>query len=270
MSAEPQLAHNVRQVVPFFCITDMDRSLRYYIDGLGFTRTNQWIVDGKIRWCWLQLGGAALMLQTCGQKILDSLPTGAKLSPGASLWFQCEDAIVIYHQLRSRGIEASEPQVGNGLWDTVLTDPAGYKLHFESPAEVPEETTLAEWQTANRLSSDFRWTASFVSEASRENSSSRQGREQEPTCGLAGYSCCGSSDQQPLNAGRLGDGQFQGNAIDLHAAGPTGQHPCGRLSRTTISKARWTACRPGPARGSACCRRKMRWAIMSKSSSACR
>jgi membrane fusion protein (multidrug efflux system) len=36
------------------------------------------------------------------------------------------------------------------------------------------------------------------------------------------------------------------------------------------SKARWTACKPGRARGSVCCRRKTRSAIISKSCSACR
>ena len=150
MNAAASPEPNVKQVVPFFCVTDMERSLRYYTEGLGFTRTNQWIVEGKIRWCWLQLGGAALMLQNCGQKIADSMPAGAKLGQGASLWFQCEDAIALYHEFRARSIEASEPQVGNGLWDTVLNDPDGYKLHFESPTEVPEETTLSEWLSAGR------------------------------------------------------------------------------------------------------------------------
>jgi len=141
-----ELTANVKQAVPFFCITDMERSLRYYVDGLGFTRTRQWIVNGEIRWCWLELGEAAIMLQNCGKKILDSMPPGSKLGQGVSIWFQCEDAIALYREFRSRGIEASEPQVGNGLWDTMLTDPDGYRLNFESPTDVPEETKLSEVQ----------------------------------------------------------------------------------------------------------------------------
>ena len=146
MSASSVAKINVKQVVPFFCISDMERSLRYYVDGLGFTRTNQWVVNGEIRWCWLELGGAALMLQSCAKKMMTSMPAGGTLGHGVSLWFQCEDAIAIYHDLRSRGIEASEPQVGNGLWDVVLSDPDGYRLHFESPTDVPEETRLSEVQ----------------------------------------------------------------------------------------------------------------------------
>ena len=54
---------NVKQVVPFLRVSDMERSLRYYVDGLGFEMKNKWVVDEKVRWCWLELGGAALMLQ---------------------------------------------------------------------------------------------------------------------------------------------------------------------------------------------------------------
>jgi catechol 2,3-dioxygenase-like lactoylglutathione lyase family enzyme len=51
---------NVTQVVPFFLVSSMERSLRYYVDGLGFTMTNKCVVDGKVRWWWLELGGVAL------------------------------------------------------------------------------------------------------------------------------------------------------------------------------------------------------------------
>jgi lactoylglutathione lyase len=60
-NAKPE--SNVQQAVPFFMVSDMEASLRFYIDGLGFQRTKQWIVDNKIRWCWLELGAAAHMLQ---------------------------------------------------------------------------------------------------------------------------------------------------------------------------------------------------------------
>jgi hypothetical protein len=61
-----------------------------------------------------------------------------------SLYFVCEDALAIYHAVRSRGIEASEPQVGNAMWVTGLSDPDGYRLFFESPTDTPEETRLSE------------------------------------------------------------------------------------------------------------------------------
>ncbi len=47
---------NVRQAVPFFAVSNIEASVRYYVDGLGFEMTRQWIDAGKLRWCWLQRG----------------------------------------------------------------------------------------------------------------------------------------------------------------------------------------------------------------------
>jgi lactoylglutathione lyase len=131
---------NVKQVVPFLHVSNMETSLHYYIDGLGFTLKNKWVVDGKVRWCWLELGGAALMLQEFRKPL--------KAGGGVSLCFQADDALVLYHEFGLRGIEASEPQVGNALWVTSLTDPDGYRLSFSSPTDTPEETKLSEVQAA--------------------------------------------------------------------------------------------------------------------------
>jgi lactoylglutathione lyase len=130
----------VKSVVPFFMVTDMDRSLRYYTEGLGFTVKHKWVVEGKLRWCWLELGGSALMLQ---EYLKGRIPK-EKLGKGVSLWFMCKDAIALYHEFKSRGIQAREPFVGNAVWDMALIDPDGYHLHFESPTDVPEETKLSD------------------------------------------------------------------------------------------------------------------------------
>jgi len=34
--------------------------------------------------------------------------------------------------------------VGNAMWVTCLSDPDGYRLDFESPTNVPEDTKLSE------------------------------------------------------------------------------------------------------------------------------
>jgi lactoylglutathione lyase len=36
---------NFREVVPFLHVSNMEKSLRYYIDGLGFTIKNKWVMD---------------------------------------------------------------------------------------------------------------------------------------------------------------------------------------------------------------------------------
>ena len=137
---------NVKGVVPFLCVSGMERSLQYYVDGLGFKMTRNWVVDGRVHWCWLTLGGGALMLQEFNREGHDARVPKGTPGEGVSLWFQCEDALAIYRQVTARGIEASEPQVGNGMWDTRLADPDGYQIHFESPTDTPEETKLSEFE----------------------------------------------------------------------------------------------------------------------------
>ena len=126
---------NVKEVVPFLHVSSMANSIRFYVDGLGFEMRNKWEPDGQLRWCWLTLGGASLMLQ--------EFANGSRPSPGGiNLTFLCDDAVALYHQYRALG--ASEPEVGNSLWVTHLSDPDGYKLFFESPTDVAEETKLSE------------------------------------------------------------------------------------------------------------------------------
>ena len=141
MGVEVQVEVNVKQAVPFFGVSDMEKSLRYYIDGLGFVMKNKWTPEGKIRWCWLEIGEAALMLQEYWPGT--NLPK-EKLGVGVSICFTCRDALAIYRELKNRGVEAKRPFVGNSMWVTEVTDPDGYKLFFESPTDSPEESEYVE------------------------------------------------------------------------------------------------------------------------------
>lgn len=135
---------NVKQAVPFFGVSDMEASLRFYVDGLGFEMTQKWIDEGKLRWCWLQLGDAGLMLQEFRTEGHDSWVPEGKLGVGVSICFVCQDALAIYRDVRSRGIQVSRPFVGNGMWVTSVSDPDGYRLDFESYTDAPEESEFSE------------------------------------------------------------------------------------------------------------------------------
>lgn len=144
---------NVKQAVPFFGVTEMESSLRFYVEGLGFTMKRKWIPegdghypsDGKIRWCWLELGNAAIMLQEFAPQRQPQRQPNEPLGTGASVCFQCEDALTLYREFKSRGIlPRNRPFVGNGLWVVPLTDPDGYRIEFSSPTDAPEERELEE------------------------------------------------------------------------------------------------------------------------------
>ena len=89
---------NVKQAVPFFGVTNMEASLRFYVDGLGFKMKHWWIPDrrehnpdGRIHWCWLELGDAAIMLQ----EFPPERQPKETLGPGTSVCFMCDDALAL-------------------------------------------------------------------------------------------------------------------------------------------------------------------------------
>ena len=143
MNLDAKIETNVRQAVPFLAVSNMERSLAFYLDGLGFLMTKKWIDEGKLRWCWLQVGGAALMLQEFRKQGHNSWTPQGKVGEGVTICFICEDALAFYRQAVSRGIQARRPFVGNAMWVTNVSDPDGYKLSFESPTDVPEETEFS-------------------------------------------------------------------------------------------------------------------------------
>src|SRR5215472_14017249 len=108
------VAANVKQAVPFFGVTNMEASLKFYVGGLGFTMKCSWIPDrveencppdGRIRWCWLQRG---------------------------------EDALALYREFKSREVQMGKrPFVGNRHWVVSLANPDGYRIEFESPTDAP-------------------------------------------------------------------------------------------------------------------------------------
>lgn len=135
---------NVRQAVPFFGVHDIAKSVRFYVDGLGFELAMKWEPEGRLRWCLLKHGGASLMLQefwTAGEYA--NVPTD-KLGVGVITIFFCHDALAIYHHAKARGLSPARPFVGNNMWVVSFVDPDGYRLDFESDTDVAEGTEYEE------------------------------------------------------------------------------------------------------------------------------
>ena len=134
---------NIKLAVPFFMVRDMEVSLKFYTEKLGFTKTIDWTPRGKIEWCWLKRDEVSIMLQEPRNK--EKFDADGPKGRGLSICFQCADAIALYREFAANGVEIQEPFVGNNLWVVAFPDPDGYKLDFESPTDAPEETTYSEW-----------------------------------------------------------------------------------------------------------------------------
>lgn len=133
---------NIRLAVPFFMVADMEASLQFYREGLGFKLTNQWIPRERIEWCWLERDAIAIMLQ---EPRKPNAEQAAQKGGGVTIAYQCADALALYHEFKAKGLAVAEPFVGNGLWVVGLKDPDGYRLEFASVTDVPEETKYSAW-----------------------------------------------------------------------------------------------------------------------------
>ena len=135
-------AVQVHEVVPFLHPVSMEKSLAFYRDLLGFRVALSWPSPDDIKWCRLEHGHAALMLQQPGD--LDRRPEGTPLGQGLSLTFTCSNALAVYDAVAGAGVVAEEPFVGNHMWVVVLRDPDGCRIEFQSNTLSPEESTLSQ------------------------------------------------------------------------------------------------------------------------------
>jgi lactoylglutathione lyase len=84
------------------------------------------------------------MLQEFRREGPEAWAPDGKVGLGVSFCFICRDALALYRQFSGKGLAATRPFVGNGMWVTSLTDPDGYHLDFESLTDVPEDTEYSE------------------------------------------------------------------------------------------------------------------------------
>jgi lactoylglutathione lyase len=144
MKAQAESPGKVKQAVPFFWVNNIERSVQYY-QALGFEISNKWIQEDKLRWCWLQIDAAAIMLQEFWKEGQHANLSKDALGEGVAVCFMCEDALAVYHAALLKQIAVQEPFVGNGMWVTAFTDPDNYKIFFESVTDVAEETKYSAW-----------------------------------------------------------------------------------------------------------------------------
>ena len=131
MPATQPLA-SVRELVPLLYVDDMQRSLAFYRDRLGFQVTEKWEPEAaRLQWCRVEHGDAALMLQ---QACPEEDGPAANRGRGVVFYFLCDDADAIYSRMTAEGLHLDPPEVAfYGMKQLYLRDPDGYTLCFQNP-----------------------------------------------------------------------------------------------------------------------------------------
>lgn len=95
----------IHELVPLLFVEHITDSLNFYRDKLGFELVDAWEPGGKMAWCRVQRGGAAMMLQQATEE--DQPATGR--GHGVGFFFLCDDADAVYAQLCAVGLTPAPP-----------------------------------------------------------------------------------------------------------------------------------------------------------------
>jgi uncharacterized glyoxalase superfamily protein PhnB len=120
----------LRNVAPSLTVDDLERSRRFYVDGLGFTVKETWEKEGKVLGYMLVAGSCEIGI---GQ---DDWAKGRDRQKGIGFRLYAEtvqDLDAIAERLREQGIEHEGPKESSwGPRILSVTDPDGFAITLHS------------------------------------------------------------------------------------------------------------------------------------------
>ncbi len=127
-------ALQARSLGPSLTVTDLQRSIRFYRDGLGFSVGQEWKEEERLMGVMLEAGKAFVML---GQ---DDFAKGKDRTKGVGVRLYIEtdqDVDALAQQAKAAGLalDSGPADLGWGPRGFTLTDPDGYKLTVANPSE---------------------------------------------------------------------------------------------------------------------------------------
>ena len=128
----PTAALQVRSIAPTFTVSDLDKSIHFYTNGLGFSVTERMEEKGKLLGVMLEAGEARLGLSQ------DDFAKGRDRVKGVGMRLYLEtdqDVTALARQAKSIGIALdSEPApLPWGPMGFTVTDHDGFKLTISNP-----------------------------------------------------------------------------------------------------------------------------------------
>lgn len=118
-----------KNLIPLLDVSNVETSILFYSEALGFKLEDQLTWNGKTDWALLKSGKAKVMLSQ-GSEVLANTE---QIAPNSVLFFYPEDTEWLYSTLQSKGYTMTNVQKGqNGTKEFCLADPDGYVLWFSS------------------------------------------------------------------------------------------------------------------------------------------
>jgi len=119
----------IRQLWPLLAVSDIDHSVEFYRDRMGFTIVGRAESGERLFWCRLERDGGSIMLEQ------DETARGSR-GYRLSFYFVCDDVDDLYREHTDRGLALEPPVVAYyGMKHLSVPEPDGHSIHFESPTE---------------------------------------------------------------------------------------------------------------------------------------
>lgn len=137
----------ILDAIPYLRVSDMEKSLRFYRDGLGFEVTDRIEEGGRTFWARLVRDGVSVMLSTGpvrrmddgsreddhehdehGQHIYHGPTSVVSGELNAVTFLYVEDADAAYEDVKARGVKPADAPADKdyGLREFLVRDPDGY------------------------------------------------------------------------------------------------------------------------------------------------
>ena len=129
----------VRKLIPLIWVKDIATTVAFYRDRLGFTMAGSWEEDGKLNWCRMGRGDAALMFQEPYHGAMNL----AVRPRGVILYSICEDADMVVVMQKGEIIQVgthTELLAVPGLYRRMYMRQMGMEQLDAALAQIPGES----------------------------------------------------------------------------------------------------------------------------------
>jgi uncharacterized glyoxalase superfamily protein PhnB len=122
-------------LTPMLGVTDVQRSLDFNADALGFQETGRLEHDGTLGWVHIVSGKTELMLTR-----MNGIESGRGGRKQLILYFYPDDVLALHASLKERGQGVTDLRVTSyRMKEFELEDPDGYQLWFGEDADEPRQ-----------------------------------------------------------------------------------------------------------------------------------
>ena len=140
-------AIDIRGLAPLILVFDIQQSLKFYCDVLGFELVSSDNAGPDYGWVLLSSGKTELMMEPIypkDQKPVEPDALRTAHHKDTVLYFGCTDVDAAYAHFISKGISVKEPRIAYyGMKQLYISDPDGYLLCVQWPVS---QQAIDEWK----------------------------------------------------------------------------------------------------------------------------